>query len=40
MRIDVMIPCLLLFWLSIYVSKLMHKFCRRILIKWDQNRGF
>jgi len=39
-KIDVMIPCLLLFWLSFEVCKLMYKFWGRIWVKGDQNRGF
>jgi len=40
MRIDVMIPCLLLFWLSSDVYKLTHKLWGQIWVKEDQNQGF
>jgi len=39
-RIEVMIPCLLLFWLSFNVYKLMYKFWGRIWVKGDQKQGF
>jgi len=35
-KIDVMIPCLLLFWMSFDVYKPMYKFWWRIWVKGDQ----
>jgi hypothetical protein len=39
-KINVMILCLLLFWLSFEEYKLMYKFWGRIWVKGDQNEGF
>jgi len=39
-KIDAMMPCLLLFWLSFEVCKQMYKFWEQILVKEDQKRRF
>ena len=39
-KIDVMIPCLLLFWLSFDIYKSMYKFWEQIWVKGDQKHGF